>query len=46
MLLPVQSITDPDSVIVKNENHFALMKANWLMGIYILTIRKTELMSR
>ena len=34
MLFPVQSVTDPDSVIVNNDKHFALMKANLLMDLH------------
>ena len=34
MLFPIQSVTDPDSVIVNNDKHFALMKANLLMDLH------------
>ena len=34
MLFPVQSVTDLDSVIVNNDKHFALMKANLLMDLH------------
>ena len=34
MLFPIQSVTDPDFVIVNNDKHFALMKANLLMDLH------------
>ena len=34
MLFPIQSVTDPDSVIVNNDNHFALTKANVLVDLH------------
>ena len=34
MLFPIQSVSDPDSVIVNNDKHFALMKANLLMDLH------------
>ena len=34
ILFPVQSATDLDSVIVNNDKHFALMKANLLMDLH------------
>ena len=33
MLFSLQSVTDLDSVIVNNDKHFALMKANLLMDL-------------
>ena len=36
MLFPVQSVTDLDSVIVSNDKHFALMKANLLMDLHFI----------
>ena len=34
MLFPVQSVPDPNSVIMNDDKHFALMKANLLMDLY------------
>ena len=34
MLFPAQSAKDSDSVIVNDDKHFALMKANLLMDLY------------
>ena len=34
MLLPIQSVTDPVDPTVKNDKHFALMKANLLMHLH------------
>ena len=34
MLFPVQSVTDSDSVVVDDDQHLALMKANLLMNIH------------
>ena len=34
MLFLIQSVADPNSVIVNNDKHFALMKANLLMDLH------------
>ena len=34
MLFPIQSAKELDSVIVNNDKHFALMKANLLMDLH------------
>ena len=34
MLFPVQSVTDPDSMKINDEKHFALMKANLLIDLH------------
>ena len=34
MLFPIQSATDSDPVVVNNDKHFALMKANLMMDLH------------